>query len=150
MLKFNIPIREFSKEQYFISTDATKLHIEIIYKFLKNSYWAKDIPYEIVKRSIDNSFCFGVYKGDSQIGFARVITDFTTFAYLADVFILEGYRGKGLSKWLLATILNYPELQGLRGWMLKTLDAHELYKKFGFNSPQYPERIMEHSPTKNQ
>ena len=150
MLKFNIPVREFRKERYFISTDATKLHIEIIYKFLKNSYWAKDIPYEIVKSSIDNSFCFGVYKGDSQIGFARVITDFTTFAYLADVFILEGYRGKGLSKWLLATILNYPELQGLRGWMLKTLDAHELYRKFGFNSPLYPERIMEYSPTKNQ
>ena len=150
LLKFNIPIREFNNEDYIISTDSTKLQVEIIHKFLTNSYWAKNITYETVKSSIENSFCFGVYKDDSQIGFARIITDFTTFAYLADVFIVEEFRGKGLSKWLLATILNYPELQGLKGWMLKTLDAHELYKKFGFNSPQFPERIMEHSPIKNQ
>jgi GNAT superfamily N-acetyltransferase len=140
--------REFTKEDYLISTDPSKLQLNVIHDFLTNSYWSKDIQIEIVKRSIDNSFCFGLYKNSIQIGFARLITDHSTFAYLADVFILESHRGKGLSKWLMKIIIEYPELQGLRSWMLKTLDAHTLYKQFGFTQPKFPERVMEFSPTK--
>ena len=141
-------IREFSKGNYLISTDHTKLQINVIHNFLSNSYWAKNIPFEIVKKSVENSFCFGIYIGGNQIGFARLITDYTTFAYLADVFILEEFRGKGLSKWLMEVMINFPELQGLRGWMLKTKDAHGLYKQFGFDKPKFPERVMEYSPLK--
>lgn len=143
-------IKEFTKDKYLISTDQNKLQLDIIHNFLTHSYWAKDINRERVKKSIDNSFCFGVYKADAQIGFARIITDFTTFAYIADVFILEEHRGKGLSKWLMKTILSFDELQNLRGWILKTWDAHGLYKQFGFEYPKYPERIMEFNPGKIQ
>lgn len=136
-------IREFHQDEFTISTDPAKLQIEVIHNFLKNSYWAKNIPLEVVKNSVKNSFCFGVYYKTDQIGFARLITDYTTFAYLADVFILEEFRGKGLSKWLMKTIIEFPELKNLRGWMLKTSDAHELYKKYGFTSPKSPEKIME-------
>jgi len=141
-------IREYKKENYLISTDPNKLQLEVIHKFLASSYWAKDIPLKVVKSSVENSFCFGVYKYENQIGFARLITDYTTFAYLADVFILEEYRGKGLSKWLMEVMLSFPELHGLRAWMLKTKDAHGLYKQFGFDKPKYPERVMEYSPLK--
>ncbi|MFZ1289312.1 MAG: GNAT family N-acetyltransferase [Melioribacteraceae bacterium] len=144
-----IIIREFQQDEFLISTDSQKLQIEVIHNFLKNSYWAKNIPFSIVKNSIENSFCFGVYHKQNQIGFARLITDFTTFAYLADVFILKEFRRKELSKWLMKTIIEFPELQGLRGWMLRTKDAHGLYKKFGFTSPKFPEKIMEFSPLKN-
>ena len=144
-----IIIREFQQDEFLISTDSQKLQIEVIHNFLKNSYWAKNIPFSIVKNSIENSFCFGVYHKQNQIGFARLITDFTTFAYLADVFILKEFRRKELSKWLMKTIIEFPELQGLRGWMLKTSDAHGLYSKFGFASPKFPEKIMEFSPLKN-
>jgi len=143
-------IREFKKEDYLISTDPAKLQINIIHEFLSNSYWAKDIPFENVKKSVENSFCFGVYKNDIQIGFARLVTDFTRFAFLFDVFILEDHRGKGLSKWLMKTIIDFPELQGLRGWMLKTKDAHGLYKQFGFTESKFPEHIMEFSPINNK
>ena len=141
-------VREFKKDDYLISTDSSKLQINVIHDFLANSYWARDIPLEIVKRSLDNSFCFGLYKNDAQIGFARLVTDYTTFAYLADVFILEDHRGKGLSKWLMEIVLDFPELQSLRTWMLKTKDAHGLYNQFGFNEPKFPERVMEFSSTK--
>ncbi len=144
-----IIIREFQQDEFLISTDSQKLQIEVIHNFLKNSYWAKNIPFSIVKNSIENSFCFGVYHKQNQIGFARLITDFTTFAYLTDVFILKEFRRKELSKWLMKTIIEFPELQGLRGWMLRTKDAHGLYKKFGFTSPKLPEKIMEFSPLKN-
>jgi GNAT superfamily N-acetyltransferase len=140
--------REFTKEDYLVSTDPSKLQLNVIHDFLAYSYWAKDIPIETVKRSIDNSFCFGLYYNKAQIGFARLITDYSTFAYLADVFILESHRGKGLSKWLMKIMIEYPELQGLRNWMLKTLDAHTLYKQFEFTQPKFPERIMEFSPKK--
>lgn len=140
-------VREFNKNDYLISTDQVKLQLNVIHDFLTNSYWAKDISKEIVKKSIDNSFCFGLYKNDIQIGFARLITDYTTFSYLADVFILKEYRGKGLSKWLMKTMIEFPEIQSLRGWMLKTSDAHGLYKQFGFDKPAFPERIMEYKPT---
>src|SRR6185369_16005467 len=109
---------------FMISDDKTKLQPDVIHHFLRNSYWAKDIPLEVVKRSIENSVCFGVYSGNKQVGFARVVSDLATFAYLADVFILEEYRGKGLSKRLMEYIMEYPQLQGLRRWMLATRDAH--------------------------
>ncbi len=141
-------IRKFKKDDFLISTDPRKLQIEVIHKFLSNSYWAKGVAFETVKKSVENSFCFGIYKENNQIGFARVITDFTTFAYLADVFILEEFRGLGLSKWLLQVIIEYPELQNIRSWMLKTEDAHGLYKKFGFDKPEKVYRIMEYRPIK--
>ncbi len=129
---------------YAISTDKNKLQIGIIHHYLSTeSYWAKHIPLEVVKRSIENSFCFGVYFKDEQIGFARVISDFAVFGYLADVFILEEHRGKGLSKKLMEAIMNHPKLQGLRVFALKTKDAHGLYKQFGFNLSANPENSME-------
>lgn len=118
---------------YTISTDRTLLNVDMIHQYLtEESYWAAAIPYETVKRSIENSICFGVYNEEKQIGFARLITDKATFAYLADVFILTEHRGKGLSKWLMQTIQDHPELQGLRRWMLGTKDAHALYEQFGW------------------
>jgi GNAT superfamily N-acetyltransferase len=132
----------------FISTDKSKIDINLVYNYLnQESYWAKNVSMDIVARAIENSFCFGVYKKENdatikQIGFARVITDKATFGYLADVFILEAYRGRGLSKWLMEEIMGHAELQGFRGWMLGTKDAHGLYEKFGFKKLQNSERIM--------
>jgi GNAT superfamily N-acetyltransferase len=129
---------------YHISTDKRKLQLKVIHRYLsEESYWAKHIPLEIVERSIENSLCFGVYFNDEQIGFARVITDYAVFAYLADVFILETHRGKGLSKKLMTYIMSHPKLQGLRVFALKTKDAHGLYKQFGFNLSPNPENSME-------
>jgi GNAT superfamily N-acetyltransferase len=136
------------KDNFFISTDKSKIDIALVHHYLCNeSYWAKNIPVNILQKSIDGAFCFGVYKKENetaftQAGFARVITDKATFAYLADVFIIEKYRGIGLSKWLMEEILGHPELQGLRGWMLGTKDAHGLYEQFGFKRLENSERIM--------
>lgn len=141
-------IREYKKGEFLISTDPLKLQIDIIHNFLSKTYWAPNISLETVKRSMDNSYCFGIYKNEEQIGFARLITDYATFAYLADVFILEEYRGRGLSKWLMQIILDSEAVQGLRSWMLKTKDAHGLYKQFNFNAPTFPERVMEYKPNK--
>jgi len=125
----------WNKNEFDISDDKKLLNIEYIHDYLsKKSYWAMDIPFETVKRSIEGSVCFGVYDKEKQIGFARVISDKATFAYLADVFIDEAYRGKGLSKWLMEVIINHPELQGFRRWMLATRDAHGLYEKFHSSS----------------
>ncbi len=129
------------QNEILLSTDKSKLDITTIHNFLKTSYWAKDVPISVVEKSISNSLCFGVYELDKQIGFARVISDYATFAYLFDVFILETYRGKGLGKWLIKSILEYSELQNLRSWLLSTADAHELYRQFGFKIP-LPERLM--------
>jgi len=124
---------ELTKDDYIISTDAAKLDINIIHHYLSvESYWAQQIPLEVVEKSIDNSLCFGVYYNNEQIGFARIITDKATFAYLADVFILPEHRGKGLSKWLMTAIHAHPELQRLRRWVLGTKDAHGLYEQFGW------------------
>jgi len=126
---------ESIKGDFFITTDSVKINLNTVHQFLsQESYWAKDVPVEIVKRSIENSLCFSVFYKEQQIGFARVITDKATFAYLADVFIIKEYRGKGLSKWLLQTIHAHPELQGLRRWLLGTKDAHDLYTQFGWSS----------------
>ena len=119
--------------RFLISSSKNLLDIELIHRYLsEESYWAKGIPLEVVKRSIDHSLCFGVYTDQQQIGFARVITDQATFAYLADVFIIEKFRGQGLSKWLMEIIHAHPDLQGFRRWLLGTRDAHELYAKFGW------------------
>jgi GNAT superfamily N-acetyltransferase len=124
---------EVTREEFLISTDRSLLDIDAIHSYLsKESYWAMNIPREVVERSIQHSLCFGVYDGKQQIGFARLITDQATFAYLADVFILEAYRGKGLSKWLMETMHAHPGLQGLRRWVLGTKDAHGLYEQFGW------------------
>ena len=129
--------------EYTINTDKTKLNLEIVHRYLsQEAYWCLNIPLDIVQRSIDNSICFGVYRGDEQVGFARVVTDLATFGYLADVFILPEHRGKGLSKQLMAFIMAYPPFQGLRRIMLVTLDAHGLYEQFGFKPIDSPENTM--------
>jgi GNAT superfamily N-acetyltransferase len=134
----------FIKKGFLISNNNSLLDIDVIFQYLsKESYWAKGITRERIQRSIDNSLCFGVYHEKKQIGFARVITDKATFAYLADVFVLDAYRGKGLSKWLMQTVLAHPELTGLRRWVLATADAHGLYKQFGFGPLAVPERWMD-------
>lgn len=121
------------KNEFCISTDKDKLDLESIHTFLSTkAYWCLNIPRDTVKKAIQNSLCFGVYDHQQQIGFARVITDFATIAYLGDVYILEAYRGLGLSKWMMETIMEHPDLQGLRRWILLTGDAHELYRKFGW------------------
>lgn len=131
-------------DNYTISTDKTWLNVDLIHQFLsQESYWAKNIPRALVERSIDHSLCFGVYTGDEQVGFARIITDYTTFAYLADVFILPAHRGRGLSKRLVQVITEHADLQGLRRWVLITQDAHTLYEQFDFTALEYPERYMQ-------
>lgn len=127
-------IYSVTTDNFLISTDPALLQVDVVHDYLSNhSYWAAKIPREIVVRAINNSLCFGVYEGNKQIGFARTVTDMATFAYLADVFILPAWRGKGLSKWLMETIQGHPELQGLRRWMLGTRDAHGLYEQFGWS-----------------
>ncbi|MBV8884299.1 MAG: GNAT family N-acetyltransferase [Chroococcidiopsidaceae cyanobacterium CP_BM_RX_35] len=130
-------------DRFYISTDKSLLNILSIHDFLKNSYWAENIPIFIVKKSIENSLCFGVYEGNKQIGFARVISDYATFAYIADVFVLEAYRGQGLGKWLIESILKHCDLQGHRRWLLATRDAHELYHRYEFQNLTKPEIFME-------
>ena len=129
---------------YTISSDKSLLDLEFIHNFLSTqSHWCPGIPFETVKRSIENSLCFGVFYGAAQVGFARVITDYATITYLGDVFIIPEHRGKGLSKELIATIMAYPALQGMRRWILLTLDAHGLYGQFGWTPVAHPERYME-------
>jgi GNAT superfamily N-acetyltransferase len=134
---------EWKRDGLTISTDRSRLDRDAIHEFLRGSYWARGIPRELVDRSIDNSLCFGLYDGDRLVGFARVITDYTTFGYLSDVFVLESHRGRGLGTWFTESILAHPDLQKLRRWMLATADAHGLYRKVGFSELSRPERIME-------
>lgn len=129
--------------EYEISSDTQRLQIDVIHGYLARSYWATGIPKSIVERAIAGSMCFGVYRQTDQVGFARVITDRATFAYLSDVFILEPHRGKGLSKRLMEHIAAHPDLQGVRRFMLATNDAHGLYQQFGFSQLAHPERMME-------
>lgn len=138
-------IFEESKNGYLISTDKSKLDINSIFDYLSNrSYWAAGVPMEKVKRAIENSICYGVYDSSGkQAGFARVVTDKATIAYIGDLFIFEEYRKQGLSKWLMECILKHPELQGFRRWILLTKDAHGLYKQYGFNEPEEPSTYME-------
>ncbi len=133
---------------YSIETGTAKMDIPVIHNYLANeSYWAKNVPLHIVEKYVQHSFNFGVFYRNEQVGYARVITDYTTIAYLGDVFILQEHRGKGLSKWLMQTIMDHPELQGLRRWILATADAHGLYKQFGWTPLKIPDRWMEfHNP----
>ncbi len=161
---------EHRRGEFVISTDRERLDLDVIHKFLRNCYWAKGIPREVVERSIEHSLCFGIYDGGGttpglvkdarpfdfaqgkhgasvQVGFARVISDFATVAYLGDVFVLESHRGRGLSKWLMECVMQHPALQNLRCWILRTRDAHGLYAQSGFTPLKTPERYMEvHQP----
>ena len=129
---------------YEISTDQDRLDVEVVFRFLsEESYWSPGIPRDVVERSINNSLCFGVYHGEAQVGFARIVTDKATFALVADVFIVEAHRGKGLSTWLLHEVMEHPDLQGLRRLLLLTSDAHSLYAQFGFTEIGNSWRFME-------
>jgi N-acetylglutamate synthase-like GNAT family acetyltransferase len=134
---------EWEKDNYLLSTDKSKIDVRIVHHFLTQSYWAENISMEVVQKSIDHSLCFAIYHHQELIGFARVISDFATFAYLADVFIVPKERGKGLSKWLMQTIMDHPQLQRLRRFTLATRDAHKLYAQFGFTAFDKPERWMQ-------
>ncbi len=130
--------------EFTINTDRELLKIDAIHKFLsEESYWAQERTREQTETAIKNSLSFGVYKAEKQIGFARVVTDYATFAYLGDVYILEEFRGRGLSKWLMRVIINHPDLQGFRRWILATKDAHALYAKYDFTALKFPDRWME-------
>ena len=134
---------EFRQGNALVSTDRGRLDVNLIYEFLsKRSYWAEGVPRDVVERAIENSLCFGLFEDGRQVGFARAITDYATFAYLADVFVVEACRGRGLSKFLMECIVKHPKLQNLRRWMLATKDAHSLYAKFGFAPLEQPERFM--------
>jgi GNAT superfamily N-acetyltransferase len=137
-------ILEFNRDGFTISTDPARLDLEVIHDFLANrSYWVPGIPFDIVKVSLEHSLNFGLYHRGKQIGFARLLTDYVRFAYLMDVFVLEAYRGKGLGKWLLECVFNYPALQHVPRWMLITWDAHDLYARYGFQPLARPDRFME-------
>ena len=135
--------RGWRRDGYLISTDASMLDLEVVHGYLSRSYWAAGVSEDVVRRSIENSLCFGVYRGEEQAGFARVVTDHATFAYLADVFVLDEHRGQGIGKWLLEVILSHPDLQGLRRWMLATRDAHDLYRRYAFTELARPGIFME-------
>jgi GNAT superfamily N-acetyltransferase len=134
---------EWRRGEYVITTDPARIDRAAAHAYLTRSYWAAGVPTEIVNRSIDHSLVFAVFSGESQIGFGRVITDRATFAYVADVYVLEEYRGRGLARWLMETIRAHPDLQGLRRWTLTTRDAHGLYRRVGFTPASKPERFME-------
>jgi GNAT superfamily N-acetyltransferase len=135
---------ELHRDGFSISTDKSKLDVGVIHEYLsERSYWAQGRPLDVVRTSIEHSVCFGVYDGDRQVGFARVVTDYATFAWLCDVFILESHRGRGLGKWLIACVVAHPDLHGFRNFLLATSDAHELYRKYGgFDSLEKPEKWM--------
>jgi GNAT superfamily N-acetyltransferase len=147
-LAYSTKIAEYQRGEFLISTDPSRLDLDAIHDFLTNCYWAKGVPREVVARSIEHALCFGVYDGSgAQVGFARVISDFATIAYVGDVFVLESHRGRGLGKWLMECIMLHPSLQGLRRWILTTRDAHGLYEQVGFTPVKFPERYMErHDP----
>lgn len=138
----------WTRDEYIVSTDVAKISLDVVHDFLANeSAWAKDIPRRTVECAIEHSLCFSLLMrsndGDKQIGFARVISDRATIAYLGDVFVLAPHRHKGLARWLMACVMSHPELQGLRRWMLLTSDAHGLYEKFDFTAVAAPDKWME-------
>ena len=131
-----------------VTDDSGRIDIEVVHGFLREVYWAKGIPRETLLKAIESSLCFSAFDGDEQIGFARVITDRATFAYLSDVFVLEQHRGRGASRFMMDCIMTHPDLQGLRRWMLLTDSAHGLYRKYGFTDIADPRRHMEISKPK--
>jgi len=126
-----------------VTTDPSRLDLDVIHGFLAASYWAAGIPREVVERAVRHSLCFGAFEGPAQVGFARVVSDYATYAYISDVFVLPSHRGRGVGKRIMAAIVAHPELQGLRRWTLFTRDAHGLYRQYGFGEPRFPERLME-------
>jgi GNAT superfamily N-acetyltransferase len=137
------PIHERQEGDILVSTDETRLDLETVHGFLAGSYWAAGIPREVMERSIRHSICFGAFDRGGQVGFARVISDRATFAYVADVFVLDSHRGRGIGKQIMAAVTSHPELQNLRLWTLFTRDAHGLYRQSGFREARYPDRLME-------
>lgn len=147
-------IYNVNKNNYLVSTDKNKIDVDYVHGFLSQSYWSPGVPINVVKKAMKGSLCFGVYfrnkqtlPGERQVGYARMVTDKATFAYLADVFIDEEHRGKGLAKWLVEMILAHPQLQGLRRILLATKDAHKLYEQCGFTTINNPERYMVYNPS---
>ena len=138
-----IGMTEWERGEFTISTDPSRIDLDVVHGYLSTSYWAAEIPRELVARSIAHSLAFGIYQGAVQVGFSRVITDRATFAYLADVFVLEEFRGRGLARWMMEVIVAHPELQGLRRWMLATRDAHGLYRQHGFEPVANPGALMQ-------
>ena len=136
-------LHELRDSDILISTDPARLDVDVIHGFLSHSYWAAGIPRETVERSIRHSICFGAFDEGQQVGFARVISDRATYAYVADVFVLPSHRGRSIGKRLMACITSHPELQDLRLWTLFTRDAHGLYRQYGFQDGRYPDRLME-------
>ena len=143
-----IAAAEHRRGEFLVSTDRSRLDLDVVHGFLTTCYWAAGVPREVVARSIEHSLCFGIYEGEgAQVAFARVISDFATIAYVGDVFVLETHRGRGLGKWLMECITGHPALQNLRRWILTTRDAHGLYSQVGFAPVKAPERFMElHRP----
>jgi GNAT superfamily N-acetyltransferase len=140
-------IVEYRRDDYLISTDKAKLDLGVIHDYLAgSSYWAEGRPFDVVQKTVEHSLCFGLYAQDRQIGFARVVTDYATFAWLADVFVVESHRGVGLGKWLVERVVAHPELQDLKRWFLATRDAHELYRRYGgFGEVPNPDNLMTRS-----
>jgi GNAT superfamily N-acetyltransferase len=141
------PVIEVERDRYRISTDRSRLDLSAMHRFLGNAYWSPGLPLDVLRRAVAGSVCFGLYDGMAQVGFARVITDCATFAYLCDVYVLEESRGRGLGRWLMEVVAGHPCLQGLRRFLLVTRDAHALYERYGFHPLARPERYMEiHRP----
>lgn len=136
-------IQEYRKDNFLVSTDPEKLDREAIHAYLTRSYWAEGRSKELVFKSLENSLNFGLYDGDRQIGLARVVTDYVLYAYLCDVYVLEEYQGQGLGKWMLGCMMSYPNFDTLRLWTLRTRDAHELYRQYGFTEVEKPEAYMD-------
>jgi GNAT superfamily N-acetyltransferase len=135
--------QEWNRGEFVVSTDRRRLDLEVVHGYLRSSYWASGMPRDVLERAVENSLVFGVYDGARQVGFARVITDCATYAYLSDVFIVEAYRGRGLSKWMMECVLSHPDLQGLRRFALFTRDASGLYERYGFGPPRSRSVYME-------
>jgi GNAT superfamily N-acetyltransferase len=137
----------WSRDGYTLSTDQARLDVDAVHAFLSQSYWATNVPRDVVERALRNALCFGLYRDEAQIGLVRVISDYATIAYVGDVYVLPEHRGRGLSKWMMECVLAHPELQHLRRWILITRDAHDLYRQFGFRELKRPEGFMElHDP----
>jgi GNAT superfamily N-acetyltransferase len=138
-----MPHLELSRGEFMLSSDPSRLDIGAMHEFLSQSYWGRQRPRSVLERAVRHSLCQGLYRGGAQIGFGRAVTDYATFGYLADVYVLEAYRGRGLGKWLVASILEHPDLGGLRRWMLATKTAHKLYHHFEFTALKEPGNFME-------
>jgi GNAT superfamily N-acetyltransferase len=134
---------EEHRGEFMVTSDLSRMDMDVVHGYLSRAYWCEGLPRETLERAMRNSLCFGLFEGESQIGFARVVSDRTTFAYVCDVFVLEAHQGKGLGTWLMQGVFRHPELQGLRRWHLTTRDAHALYRKIGFVPLSKPERHME-------